>query len=153
MLKKFGELSTVKIGLGVFVISYFTMVFVNNVYLFGVVLLGVSFGAISTRGILSGFLSKSVPPSEQGKIMGLSSSIDSISQIVGPLLGGLFLTAFSPIYFGLLPSILSLIGFLIIFKKLKLNYSQPVVPLEENPTRIVSVQDPCLENAAACIDE
>ncbi len=153
MLKKWGELVTVKIGLGVFVISYIAMGFVNNIYLFGIVLLGVSFGAISTRGILSGFLSKSVPPSEQGKVMGFSSSIDSISQIAGPLLGGLLLTTLNPIFFGLLPSFLSLVGFLMIFKKLKLDYNQPVVPIGKNPSRVVSIQDPCLENAAACVDD
>jgi len=153
MLKRLGEETTVKIGLGIFVVSYFVMGFVSNQILFAIVLSGVSFGAISTRGILSGFLSKSVPPSEQGKVMGYSSSIDSISQIIGPLLGGLFLTSLPSIYFGLLPSLLSLFGFLMIFKKLKLNYSQPVIPMEETPTRVVSIPDPCLENATACVDD
>ncbi len=153
MLKKWGETITVKIGLGVFVVSYFAMIFVNGVILFSVVLLGVSFGAISTRGILSGFLSKSVPPSEQGKVMGFSSSIDSISQIIGPLLGGLVLTSLQPLYFGLLPSFLSLVGFLMMLRKLKFNYSQTIVPLEKTPTRVISIPDPCIENAAACIDE
>ena len=54
--------------------------------------------------------------------MGITSSIESLSQIIGPIIGGFLLSlSINPIY-GILLSAISIIPFLISFKILKFGY-------------------------------
>jgi MFS family permease len=89
--RKIGDRKTSLLGLGLFVPTYLLLGFVTSQVQFAIVLCLVSFGAACSRGILNSFLSRSVNPWEQGTAMGLSASLDSFAQIVGPLVGGLVL--------------------------------------------------------------
>ena len=81
---RLGDQKMTILGLGIFVVVYFLLGWVQNQVQFAIVLAAVSFSAACTRGILTGFLSRAVKPWEQGQTMGLSASLDSLAQIVGP---------------------------------------------------------------------
>jgi MFS transporter, DHA1 family, tetracycline resistance protein len=51
-----------------------------------------AFGSGVIRPLMMGSISRSVGKNEQGAIMGLVNSLGSLTQIVGPLIGGYFLT-------------------------------------------------------------
>jgi MFS family permease len=91
LLNYLGDRRTLLLGLGIFVAVFFALGFVSTPVQFAGALIGVSFAAGCTRGILNSFMSRSVKPWEQGTVMGVSSSLDSFAQIVGPLLGGVVL--------------------------------------------------------------
>jgi DHA1 family tetracycline resistance protein-like MFS transporter len=91
--RRLGDRRTSLLGLAVFVVVFALLGWVRNQVQFVAVLCGVSFAAACTRGILTAFLSRSVRPWEQGQAMGLSASLDSLAQIVGPLAGGYLLGA------------------------------------------------------------
>jgi MFS transporter, DHA1 family, tetracycline resistance protein len=91
MRRRWGDWKTSLIGLGLFIPTYLLLGFVGNQLQFAAILCLVSFGAACSRGILNSFLSRAVKPWEQGTAMGLSTSLDSFAQIIGPLIGGIVL--------------------------------------------------------------
>ena len=91
LLKWLGDRKTSLVGLVTFVVVFPLLGFVENQVQFAVALCVVSFAASCTRSILTGFLSRSVKPTEQGRAMGLSSSLDSFARIIGPMAGGFIL--------------------------------------------------------------
>jgi len=91
LLKWLGDRKTSLVGLVTFVIVFPLLGFVESQVQFAAALCVVSFAASCTRSILTGFLSRSVKPTEQGRAMGLSSSLDSFARIIGPVVGGFIL--------------------------------------------------------------
>jgi DHA1 family tetracycline resistance protein-like MFS transporter len=101
MLRKFGDRLTLIIGFVVFLISYFWLAFARDIYSFIIIIILISFAASCDRGVMNGYLAKSVEK-RRGEIMGISSSLDSFSQIVGPIIGSTILGLVSPFWFGFL---------------------------------------------------
>ncbi|MFW9950448.1 MAG: hypothetical protein ACFFKA_10040, partial [Candidatus Thorarchaeota archaeon] len=58
----------------------------------------------------------------QGKIMGITTGIDNLTQIVGPIVGGILLSFTGNMLYALVLSLLSVIPFLIGFQVLKFGY-------------------------------
>lgn len=120
LLKYLGENKTLTLGLGIFVVVFFLIGFVQNQIQFLIILLFVSFAASCTRGVLISKVTRSVSPREQGKINGYMTSLDSLAQIIGPLFGGFILTVLPAYWLGIFTCLISLVAFLMIFKKLNL---------------------------------
>lgn len=55
-----------------------------------------AFGNGSTRPLMIGNISKGVDKNEQGAVLGVVNSLRSVAQIVGPVIGGYFLSNFFP---------------------------------------------------------
>lgn len=123
MLRRLGERLTLIIGLGTFILTYALLMFVNSIWLFAAALCLSSFGASCTRGILNSYMSRSVKPREQGQMMGLSSSLDSFSQIVGPLAGGFILDTLPLWAFGGLACVLAVVPLAMTFRRMDFFYA------------------------------
>lgn len=117
-----GDPKTAMLGLGSYILSYFLLGFVFEVWQLLIILFYISFSGATSRGITIGFVSRSVDFRNQGKIMGLSTSLDNISQILGPIIGGILLSLSNTTLFGLTLSLLSIIPFLLSFKVLKFGF-------------------------------
>jgi len=117
-----GDPKTAMIGLGSFILAYFLLGFVMEVWQLIIVLFYISFCGATSRGITIGFTSRAVDFRNQGKIMGITSSLDNLSQILGPLLGGILLSISNGYIFGIVLSTLSIIPFMISFQVLKLGF-------------------------------
>jgi DHA1 family tetracycline resistance protein-like MFS transporter len=117
LLNRLGDRKTSLFGLGLFVVVYFLLGFVNNGIQFGLILSAVSLAASCSRGILTSFLSRAVKPSEQGRAMGLSSSLDSFAQITGPLVGGFILGSLPLWTYGTLASLFALGAFVMALRR------------------------------------
>ena len=125
LMKKIGEDKLVKLGLAIFIGVFFLVGFVSAGYQLIIALLFFSFAASSVRGILTSYLSRTVHPKQQGLAMGIGSSMDSVAQIIGPLLSGFILISFNLNYFGFISGILSVIAFSLIFIKIKFVFEKP----------------------------
>lgn len=120
LLRWLGDRRTSFMGLAIFVVAYVLLGFVGATWQFVAVLCVVSFAAACTRGVLTGFLSRAVKPSEQGRAMGLSASLDSLAQISGPLIGGYVLGAFPVWTYGSIAALFALGAFALAFRRIEM---------------------------------
>ena len=74
-------------------------------------------GAALVRPLLMGKVSRSVSKDNQGVVMGVADSLRSISQIVGPLIGGFVLTRFFPESLMIVSALVMLVAFPLILKE------------------------------------
>ncbi|MFW9951598.1 MAG: hypothetical protein ACFFKA_15895 [Candidatus Thorarchaeota archaeon] len=88
----------------------------------------ISFSGATSRGITIGFTSRSVDFRNQGKIMGINTSLDNLSQILGPIIGGFLLSLPISFFYGLTLSVLSIAPFLLSFQVLRFGYDNRVLP-------------------------
>lgn len=121
---RLGDRKTSLLGLGIFVVLYSLLGYVTNPVQFALVLCGFSFAASCSRGILTSYLSRSVRPWEQGQAMGLSASLDSFAQIVGPLVGGFVLDSQPLWVYGSVASAFALGAFLMALKRFEFYYEK-----------------------------
>ncbi len=89
LLNKIGEINMIKMGLLLFVIFFLVLGFSYNPFFVIIGSIFLSFAASSVRGNLLSVISQSVSPKIQGKINSYTTSLDSIAQIIGPLIGGI----------------------------------------------------------------
>jgi len=120
--KKLGDPRTAMLGLGSYLLAYLLLGFVSELWQLAIVLFYISFCGATSRGITIGFTSRSVDSRNQGKIMGLTSMLDNLAQILGPIIGGFLLTLPINILFGGVLSGLSIIPFILSFYVLKFGY-------------------------------
>ena len=88
LIKRFGELTLVKFGFIALAIGMLVLSIANGLI---VALLAANFTALghgTLRPTLNSLVSQSVGPQEQGAVLGLSQSLQSMAQILAPLIGG-----------------------------------------------------------------
>ncbi|MFW9865996.1 MAG: MFS transporter, partial [Candidatus Thorarchaeota archaeon] len=90
--------------------------FYPKIWIFIILLVVASYGVSCSRGILLSDVTQTVTPKEIGKINGYTTTLDSIGQIVGPILGTFLLQNFQPIIFASVMSVLALGAFIMTFK-------------------------------------
>ena len=121
-LKKLGEQKMVILGLAILVISFFLTGIFGNYYpetwVFILILVFVSYGVSCSRGILMSRTTQSVSPKEIGKINGYTTTLDSLAQVIGPLLGTFILQYYDPLLFGIVTGVSAFVAFIMTFKKI-----------------------------------
>ena len=117
-----GDPKTAMLGLGSYILGYLLLGFVSEIWQLVIILFYISFSGTTSRGISIGFTSRSVDFRNQGKIMGISTSLDNMSQILGPIIGGILLSSSYPILFGIVLSVISIIPFVLSFQVLKFGF-------------------------------
>ena len=120
--KSIGDPITALLGLGTYIGTYIFFGIVTQVWELVILLFFLSFAGSISQGIITGFISRSVDNQNQGKIMGITTGIDNLTQIIGPIVGGILLSLSGNIAYALVLSLLSVIPFLIGFKVLKFGY-------------------------------
>lgn len=130
--EKIGDPMTALLGLGMYIAPYFLLAFVSQAWQLMIILFFISFAGSMSQGIITGFISRSVDGRNQGKIMGISTGIDNLAQIIGPIAGGLLLSLSGNLPYALVLSLVSIFPFIIGFKVLKFGY--------DNRNRIIPEQ-------------
>jgi len=118
IINRFGDKKTTIIGLSVFVVAFVILIFVKDWTLFLVVSILTSFGASCARGPMNSFMSRSVSKHQQGRIQGLGNSLEKITEIVGPMAGGLVLDLYLGPGLAILLLSFSIAPLLMSFKKI-----------------------------------
>jgi MFS family permease len=117
-LRLLGEDKSTKLGLLIIIITFFLIGFIRDIWSLIILMLIVSYGVSCSRGLLISKTTQSVSPKEQGKINGYTTTLDSIAQIFGPIVGTLLLTFYDPFWFGVCMSLIALVAFIMIFKEI-----------------------------------
>jgi len=94
LLKKWGEYLMALIGFVIYLIVFLAFFILTELYQFIVILVFFSLATSMTRGSVTSFISNLANPWERGKVQGISASLDTFAQIIGPLIGGTLLTYF-----------------------------------------------------------
>ena len=113
LVTAWGEVKLSTVGFLAMAISYIPMGFIHDWRLF---LIGVAvggFGSAVTRPALTTLLTKSVGPHEQGEALGVSQSLNSIAQIIGPILAGFLIEQQQLVLYGITAAVIALWGMLL----------------------------------------
>jgi DHA1 family multidrug resistance protein-like MFS transporter len=118
-MRKLGEKRMKRLGLSVLVVTFLLIgvfsIFYAELWVFIILMVFASFGVSCSRGLLLSDVTQSVSPKEIGKINGYTTTLDSIAQIMGPILGT-FLLGINPLYYGVMMGIFALGALLMVFK-------------------------------------
>jgi len=117
-IRKLGEDNAIRLGLAIFLVCFFLVGFSTNIFSIFILFMFISFAASLTRGPMNSKISQTVSPKEQGKINGLSSALDSLAQIIGPLLGPFILDTLPPYWLGIVVAIIAFPALVISFQKI-----------------------------------
>lgn len=91
LVKKYGEIRLLRIGLGLFVLGLSGLAFCQNLPQLLVALTALSFGMGCTRPVMTGVVSIFSGTEEQGLVLGVFQGVSSLARIIGPLVGGLLI--------------------------------------------------------------
>ena len=113
----FGE-RNLKIGGSVFmIIGLVLSVFINQWWMFLVVMTFFAIGSGLLRPIIMADISRSVSFEEQGAIIGFTNSLGSLSRIFGPLIGGFMINNFFPGSLGIIAALVMSAGLVLVIKE------------------------------------
>jgi DHA1 family tetracycline resistance protein-like MFS transporter len=91
MVKRFGERALNRLGFGAYVVGYIMMAFAHSIPMLMATITVLAIGGL-VRPTLTSMITHTAPRNEQGSVLGLNQSLNSISQIAAPPLGGLLIT-------------------------------------------------------------
>ena len=93
----------------------------------------ISFAASLTRGPMNSKISQTASPKIQGKINGLSSGLDSIAQIIGPLAGTIILSTLPPYWLGIIVASIAVPAMVMSFQNIDKKKFVPIGNSLDNP--------------------
>lgn len=118
-IKKLGESNAIRLGLIMFFVSFFIIGFSTDAIMVSFIFLFISFAASLTRGPMNSKISQTASPKEQGKINGLGSALDSIAQVIGPLVGSFILDTLPAYWLGIIVAMIALPAMIMSFQKIE----------------------------------
>ncbi len=107
---RLGDRRVAQIGLLFSFVAYGLLAFVNELALFGVVLVVWAVGSSMVEPTLTALLSVRAKQSERGAIMGVSDSINGVAMVLGPATGSA-IVGINPRLLGVLPAAAALAAF------------------------------------------
>ncbi|OGJ37820.1 MAG: hypothetical protein A2383_01900 [Candidatus Pacebacteria bacterium RIFOXYB1_FULL_39_46] len=96
LIDYFKERSLTILGMSVIILGLLLAPFFHTLSPFFIVITLFAFGTGISRPLLMGAISRSAPDNEQGAVMGVANSLSSLTQIIGPVWGGLLLSLLFP---------------------------------------------------------
>ncbi|XP_034626139.1 solute carrier family 22 member 18 isoform X2 [Trachemys scripta elegans] len=116
LTSRFTERTLIMLSVLVFSGVGLAMALMTNVFHYCIIALPMVF-ALCTMGIITdSILTKSVPPSDTGAMLGICASVPPLTRTVGPTLGGILYKMFGVSAFGYLQLVVNIALFLYIFK-------------------------------------
>lgn len=113
IVKMLGEKKSLIIGLISNTIGLFSIVFVDVWWKLIIVALFFSFGTGMTRPSLTSLITQAAPEDRRGGVLGITSSIESVSRIAAPLIGGWLIGGLHANWLGLAGGLFTLIALLL----------------------------------------
>ncbi|HET6402731.1 MAG TPA: MFS transporter [Candidatus Kapabacteria bacterium] len=100
LVRAIGELMSLRLGLIAMVIGLVGLAFARTIPALGVIAVFFSFGTGVTRPTLTSILTQFSPPERKGGVLGVSSSLESASRSIAPILGGWLIGGLHPNWIG-----------------------------------------------------
>lgn len=110
LVKKMGELFSVRLGMVCLAIGLLLIVLAENWLQLALVAFIFSFGSGITRVVISSLITQAAPPDKKGSVLGVSASLESLSRIIGPVIGGWMIAGLHPNYIGFVGAAMAAVG-------------------------------------------
>lgn len=110
LVKKMGELFSVRFGMICLSVGLLLIVLAQSWLQLALVAFIFSFGSGITRVVISSLITQAAPPDKKGSVLGVSASLESLSRIIGPILGGWIIGGLHPNYIGYVGAAMAAIG-------------------------------------------
>ena len=94
LIKKFGELKLFYFSFVSLLLSFGSLALLRQKIFFVIPMMMFAVGMALFRPIVMSNISKEAPDAERGSVMGLTNSLSSIAQMIGPMIGGFILSKF-----------------------------------------------------------
>ncbi len=115
LVKKYGESALLKMGLISMMAGFVGIALARNTIELGLVAIFFSFGTGVTRVVLSSLVSQVAPRDKKGGVIGVSTSIESFTRIIGPIIGGWIIGSIHPDFIGYAGAAMAAIGLWLAF--------------------------------------
>jgi DHA1 family tetracycline resistance protein-like MFS transporter len=119
VVKRFGERQVVRLGFVSSFLGYSLLAVIVQPVWLACSGLFTSFGGGVLRPVLLSEITGEVNPKERGRAIGVTQSIQSVAQIVGPLLGTALIGSAHLVVWALLPALLNALGFFLVAQRIK----------------------------------
>jgi DHA1 family tetracycline resistance protein-like MFS transporter len=133
LTKRFAENRLILGAVGLLAVSLLAWAFAPNVPLLLLVLAPIALAAGLLNTVINSAITKSVHPEEVGGALGVAAAIESLTRVIGPLVGGLLLGWFGAWAPGLLCAILMVWLVTFVWRHLVVN-PDPPLPRRGNET-------------------
>ncbi len=133
LTKRFAENRLILGAVGLLAVSLLAWAFAPNVPLLLLVLAPIALAAGVLNTVINSAITKSVHPEEVGGALGVAAAIESLTRVIGPLVGGLLLGWFGAWAPGLLCAILMVWLVTFVWRHLVVN-PDPPLPRRGNET-------------------
>lgn len=131
LTRRFSEVNLMVAGAAIMGLSLFAWAFTPNVWVLLVVLTPIAFSGGVLNTVLTSALSKAVYPEEVGGTLGLATSVESLTRVIAPSLGGFLLGVIGVWAPGVFSGLVMLWVLSFIYRRLVL---RPDPPLPPRPT-------------------
>jgi MFS family permease len=118
LVKRFGEHALNRAGFAAYVVGYSLLAFTHSIPWLLVSTTILALGGL-VRPTLTSMITQKTPREEQGTVLGLTQSLTSVSQIVGPPLAGLLIQNNLLTGWGLAIAAVSLVGLIIASRSIR----------------------------------
>jgi len=119
VLRKLGDNMTVRLGFVLYLIAFTWLIFAGSVWEFALISMVMSFATSTAIDVMTGVMSHAVQKREMGEMMGLASAAESLTMVVGPIIGSNLLGLSNPYLFGLFGTVLAVIPLVMDFHPIR----------------------------------
>lgn len=108
LLTRLGDGRMMRLGFSLYVLGFIWLGFASSVWEFFGISLLLSFATSSSADVIFGVISKTVRQDQVGGMIGINSGMESISLVIGPVLGSTLLVSANPSAYGIVFAVFSL---------------------------------------------
>ncbi len=108
LLTRLGDGRMMRLGFSLYVLGFIWLGFASSAWEFFGISLLLSFATSSSADVIFGVISKTVRQDQVGGMIGINSGMESISLVIGPVLGSTLLVSANPSAYGIVFAVFSL---------------------------------------------
>ncbi len=116
LVRRIGDLAALRMGMVALLLGLLGLALVQTVTALAIVAVIFSFGTAITRPTLSSLITQIAPERRKGGALGVSSSLESFSRSIAPILGGWIIGGLHPDYIGYVGAAMAAIGVALSFR-------------------------------------
>lgn len=113
LLRRFGDKQTLIVGILLYVAAFTWLSLLTNIWEYVAVSVFVSFATTCSVDVMNGIMSRSVAKEKMGEMIGLNSSVESVSLILSPMIGSYLIALPVAGLYGLASILASLVALLL----------------------------------------
>ena len=116
LVRRVGDLLALRMGMVALLVGLLGLALAHTVTELSIVAIIFSFGTAITRPTLSSLITQIAPERRKGGALGVSSSLESFSRSIAPILGGWIIGGLHPDYIGYVGAAMAAIGVVLAFR-------------------------------------